>query len=79
MNLGLSEATLLKQALDDPDIGSALEKFVEKHKVYYSNRCADLVKQGKQEEAKQSAWFSTAYESVLPELRQYVENQLELL
>ena len=76
ISLTLSEATILKRFLDDPDGKLAIRQFFDKQRLYHAERCKDEMLAGKEDEAKKAACFCLAYETAYLELGHFAENQL---
>ena len=75
--LTLMQARVLKNFLEDSDGQAAISAFVLKEKSYHMNRCSEQMRAGNQKDAEMSAWFSQAYDTVLPELLNFARTQME--
>jgi len=75
-SLSLTEAHVLSELLSDPTGKQALTVFLNNQYEYHATRCTEYMLTDQQEEAKKSAHFALAYQTMLPELRHFIQNQI---
>lgn len=75
-SLSLTEAHALSEFVEDPTGNSALSIFLGNQREYHEHRCTELMYTGKVDEALEAAHFAKAYETMLPELKHFVTNQI---
>ena len=75
-SLSLTEAQVLSELITDPTGKAALSIFLNNQYEYHAARCTEYMLTDQQEEAKKSAHFSLSYQTMLPELRHFIQNQI---
>jgi hypothetical protein len=75
-NLSLTEAQVLNQLLSDPTGKTALLAFLGNQREYHLERSAEFVMAHKLDEAFEAAIRADVHETMILELRHFIENQL---
>lgn len=75
-SLSLTEASVLTNFLNDPSGKQAITSFFEEQRVYFSDRCIELMLANDVENARRMACFSTCYEGIMRVLAHYASEQL---
>jgi len=77
LKLGLAQVTALQRLFESFDSRTALEEFVNEQKIYHSKTCAEEMIQGREDVARENAYFAKCYGQMLDELKKFTEKQAE--
>jgi hypothetical protein len=76
-NLSLTEASVLKEFLNDPTALQALTVFLGNQREYHLERSAEFVMTHKLNDAFEAAIRADVHDTMIPELRHFAENQIK--
>lgn len=75
--LSLQQLTALQRLFEQYDSRTALESFINSQYEYHSTQCAEEMVNKRNELAQEHAYFARCYRTMLNELKQFVQKQIE--